>query len=123
MKRDLDLVRGILQWMEARPEGRNINWKIEIPGYTAEQIGFHVHLMEQAGLVFARDATFNEAHSPNAIPLSITWSGFEFLDAAKDDTLWAKAKAKVIAPAGGVAFTVLLEWLKAEAKQRLGLPP
>lgn len=123
MKRDLDLVRAILLWMEARPEGRNINWKIEIDGYTAEQIGYHAYLMSQAGLIEAADATFQESHSPQFVPQQLTWAGHEFLNAAKDSSIWAKAKTHVIGPTGGVAFTVLLEWLKAEAKTRLGLPP
>lgn len=123
MKRDLDLVRKLLQWMEAQPEGHNINWNVAIEGFTDEEIGYHVHLMGQAGLVIAEDSTYGESHSPLAEPVSITWAGHEFLDASKDNKLWASAKTKVIAPAGGVAFSVLLEWLKAEAKQRLGLPP
>lgn len=123
MRRDLDLVRSILLWIEAQPEGHNINWTVAIAGHTDEQIGYHVHLMEQAGLLIASDATYSESRSPSAIPVSITWNGHEFLNAAKDSNLWARAKANVIGPAGGVAFTVLLEWLKAEAKRQLGLPP
>jgi hypothetical protein len=122
MKRDLDLVRSLLQWMEAQEGGRNVGWKIEIEGYTDEQIGFHAHLMAQAGLIQAADATYMESHTPIAKPISITWQGYEFLEASKDNTLWAKAKKHVIAPAGGVAFSVLSEWLKAEAKRRLSLP-
>lgn len=121
MKRDLDLVRSILQWMEARPEGRNVAWEVIIDGYTDEQIGYHVHLMGQAGLVIAKDSTFLESHSPYAIPVSITWAGHEFLGASGDSSLWTSAKKKVIGPAGSVAFSVLLEWLKSEAKKKLML--
>jgi hypothetical protein len=52
----------------------------------------------------------------------LTWDGYEFLESAKDENLWGKAKSIVIKPAGGVAFGVLLDWLKAEAKSRLGMP-
>ena len=123
MKRDRDLVRAILKWMEAQPEGHNVDWKIEIEGHTAEQIGFHVHLMGQAGLIVADDSTATEHLSPQATPVSITSDGYEFLDAASDSAVWSKARHHVIGPAGGVAFTVLLEWLKAEARIRLGLLP
>lgn len=123
MKRDMDLIRSILLWIEAQPEGHNVNWQLEIDGHTDEEIGYHVHLMGQAGLLLVLDETMNESTSPFASPVSITWAGHEFHDAVKDNTVWAKAKAKVIFPAGGVAFTLLLEWLKQEGKARLGLPP
>jgi len=122
MKRNLDLVREILLWMEAQPEGQNVAWKIQIDGFTDEEIGYHAYLMHQAGLIIATDATFLESHSPHWIPTMLTWQGHEFLSAAKDDTVWAKAKKDVIKPALGATYTVILEWLKAEAKARLGLP-
>jgi hypothetical protein len=121
MRRNLDLVREILIWMEARPEGRNVNWKIEIEGFTDDEIGYHAYLMNQAGLIIAADATPLESASPKWIPNMLTWQGHEFLAAVKDDTLWAKAKKDVIRPAVGATFSVLLEWLKSEAKLRLGL--
>lgn len=93
-----------------------------IDGYTEEQIGYHVYLMNQAGLITAVDTTTISDESPSAIPLSITWAGHDFLDSVKDETLWKKAKSVVIKPAAGVAFDVLVAWVKAEAKQRLGLP-
>ena len=72
-------------------------------------------------MILAKDSTFQESHSPCAIPLSITWAGHESLGAFEDSTSWASAKKKVISPAGSVAFSVLLEWLKSEAKRKLGL--
>jgi hypothetical protein len=89
---------------------------------TEEQIGYHVYLMGQAGLLEVSDTSSMDSRTPEAIPLNMTWYGHEFLDATKDSDLWAKAKKNVIGPAGGVAFSVLLEWLKEEAKNRLGLP-
>jgi len=123
MKRDLDLVRAILIWIEGRPEGHNVNWRIAIDGFTDEQISYHVHLMGQAGLLVTTSMTSLDPRSPSAVAISMTWAGHEFLSAARDDTLWAKAKTKVIGPAGSAVFTVLLDWLKAEAKTYLGLGP
>ncbi|HAB53780.1 MAG TPA: hypothetical protein DCE80_16660 [Ignavibacteriales bacterium] len=120
MKRDLDLVRKILLAIEAMVNGR-VDCDIEIPGFTKDQIGYHVFLMGQAGLLKVVDITDLDSKSPQAAPIHLTWAGHEFLDASKDEGLWSKAKSKVIKPAGGVAFDVLLEWLKAEVKQRIGL--
>ena len=46
----------------------------------------------------------------------------QWLNASRDSGLWQKAKEKVIGPAAGVSFTLLLEWLKEEGKRRLGIP-
>lgn len=121
MKRDLDLIRSILIAMEEETFGFP-NGELQIPGFTNEQVGFHVHLLGQAGLVLVANSSYMENLLPSAVPLSITWDGYEFLDAAKDDTLWNKAKDMVIKPAGGVAFGVLVEWLKAEARTKFGIP-
>lgn len=98
MKRDIDLIRSILLSMESNGHGFSADRPV-IDGYTT-----------------------NSDLSPSAIPLSLTWDGHDFLDSVKDETLWKKAKSMVLKPAGGVAFDVLLAWVKAEAKQRLGLP-
>jgi hypothetical protein len=121
MKRDLDLIRKLLLLLESHEHGY-APAVISIDGYTDEQIGFHVHLLGEAGLAVVADTTSLSSPSPSAMPQHLTWAGYEFLEAAKDETVWGKAKEKVIKPAGGVAFTVLLEWLKAEAKTRLGIP-
>ena len=117
MKRDIELVRSILKWIEEREEGRNIGWQIEIEGFNEEQIGYHVYLMGQAGLLEVADTSSSDSRSPEAIPIDMTWDGHEFLDASKDSDLWAKAKKNVIGPAGGVAFSVLLEWLSRGSQE------
>jgi hypothetical protein len=40
----------------------------------------------------------------------------------RDDTVWKKAKEHVLKPGASWTFDILKEWLKAEAKSRLGLP-
>ena len=47
MKRDMDLIRKILLLMEVEPQRKVPG----IEGYTSEQIGHHVYLMMQAGLI------------------------------------------------------------------------
>lgn len=124
MKRDIDLIRKILLVLESQEHGF-FREPLVVDGYTEEQIGYHVHLLGEAGLLKVRDHTHLQSMSPEAFPISITWAGHEFIDAAKDESIWEKAKTKVLKPIGGVALDVLLEWLKAEAKQRIGLllPP
>ncbi|NWG33878.1 MAG: DUF2513 domain-containing protein [Chloroflexi bacterium] len=47
--------------------------------------------MNEAGLVAAHDITSMADKSPGAL-LRLTWSGYEFLGAAKDDKIWSQAK-------------------------------
>jgi len=120
MKRDFDLIRSILLAMEAHEHGFFDRIPV-IEGYTDEQVGYHVYLMEQAGLLTATALTAAQLRSPCATPRSLTWDGHEFLGSMKDDTLWNKAKATVLTPLPGVALDVLFAWLKAHATERLGL--
>lgn len=43
-----------------------------------------------------------------------TWKGHDFLDAAKDDTLWNKAKEKFLIPGVSFTFDILFQWLKSQ---------
>jgi hypothetical protein len=121
MTRDMDLVRQILLWAEAQSTAR-LNRNPEIAGYSEPQIDYHVHLLWQAGLVEALDISSSSRPGPAALITSITWAGHEFLAAAKNETVWNKAKSKVLT--GGVSFTleILKEFLVQAAKDQIGLP-
>lgn len=120
MKRDMNLVREILVWAENQEHG-SMNKNPEIPEYTEEEIAYHIYLMNKAGLVKAVETTSFGDKSPNAILLEVTWDGHEFLNAAKDDTIWEKAKTTLFKTSTSLTFDLLLEWLKAEGRQKLGL--
>lgn len=115
MKRDLDLVRAILLKLEA-------DAPVHVDGYSDEVVAHHVHLMGQAGLLLVANITSVSDTLPMAAPLSITWAGHEFIHLARDNGIWKKAQEKVLRPAVGAVFEVLLTWLKAEAKKHAGLP-
>ena len=102
MQRDLDLIRKILLKCEEREHGYDPS-PFTIDGYTDEHIGFHIVLAGEAGLVHTTDITGQSDESPVALAHSITWSGYEFLDDTKDETVWKKAKKA----AGNNSFDVL----------------
>ena len=66
---------------------------LDIDGYTEEQIGFHVYLMIQAGLLSGGDVTHVGSSSPIAMAQSMTWAGYEFVEASRNEDTWAKAKS------------------------------
>jgi hypothetical protein len=105
MKRDMDLVREILLKVEEVPfDGRFHD--IAVEGRSMDEITYHVMLLQEAGFIEAMDLS-----SLSGIcwkPTRLTYSGHEFLDAARSDTVWQKAKARTLKSTG----TLTLEGLK-----------
>ena len=122
MKRDMDLIRSILQKVESCEDPHGLEHMPEIDGYSQAQVSYHIKLLHDAGLIEVQTADeFNTAY-PDFLSLNLTWTGQDFLDAAKDDTLWEKAKETVIKPGASFTFDLLLAWLKTQVGTALGLP-
>ena len=118
MKRDMDLVRQILMEIE---KASTFTQEIElrIPPYSAEEIYYHVQLLDEAGLI--ESVKFVDRARIEIYPLRLTWEGHEFLDAARDDTRWNKVKG-AMAKAGGFVFEVAKALLIDYMKQQLIAP-
>lgn len=118
MKRDADLIRLIALKVESLKPRKELSG---IDGIDNECFIHNVQLMLDAGLVeakvYPRNLFFSE---PSATVTRLTWSGCDFLDAARSESLWNKAKQSVIAPTASWTFDILKDWLKAEI--RSGLP-
>jgi len=102
MTRDMDLIRALLMKIEELPS-TGPRGGIEIEGYTKDQVIYHAQL--------AHDADFIEAVFllPDDFAVErLTYAGHEFLDAAREDKIWKKAKETVLHNAG----TLTLEALK-----------
>jgi Hypothetical protein (DUF2513) len=112
MKRDMDLVRTLLQRIEAEEPLYN-------PGEDAVAGKYHLRLLADAGLVEAKFMPGPNGEIKAVFDIRMTWQGHDFLDAARDETIWNKAKTHVLKPAASWSFSILLEWLKAEAKAKL----
>lgn len=89
MKRDLDLIRKILLEIESWPAGIH-NQGVVIEGYSHEDITHNAMLLHDAGYI---EAIVSRTTTGNSIyPRKLTWEGYEFLDEARDKTVWKKAK-------------------------------
>ena len=122
MKRDFDLVRKILLEIEAAPiEVTNFSFNT-LEGYDdMAVVNEHIDLLIDAGLV--KGAVMRGLSGIVAVSIQgLTWKGYDFIDAAKDDSIWTKAKETVLKPTVAITFGLLLDWLKQEAKMKLGLP-
>lgn len=94
MKRDFDLIRRILAYMEDLTEIEQIsgeyNESVEEFNVDIKTLAFHVNLLLDAKYI---DATVAPARGSCVIVLRrITWGGCEFIEAAKNDNVWQKAK-------------------------------
>lgn len=118
MKRDMNLIRQILLWTE-KQEHAYFSSNPNIEGYTPEQIGYHVYLMGQAGLVQIIDRSAMGMTSPFGIIREVTWAGHEFIDAIKDDALWNKATSTILKEGTSFTFESIKSWLTAQISQTL----
>ncbi len=118
MKRDMDLIRKILLVMEKDNETPH---DFESDGFSDGQVGFHVYLMADAGLIDAVDASSRANRLPYWNALNIRWAGYEFLDAAKNETLWTKAKSVLVEKGIPATIGILTTLLTGFAKEKLGI--
>ena len=85
---------------------------------------YQVTLMKEAGLVEAQIIENGDGFPVAAALLRLTWNGHDFLDSSRDNTIWKKAMEHVIKPGASWSFSLLVEWLKQEAHQKIfGTPP
>ena len=118
MKRDMDLVRLILLEIEHCNDGAPLQMNFEIPNYTPEQVSYHLMILNDSGLIEASDLS-TMGRGIFWRPKRLTWFGHEFLDAARNDSNWEKAKKK--AKDINMGFDFLKELLLSLAKQQLEL--
>jgi len=120
MKRDMDLVRRILLAIEGGEHGVAPQ-PLLIDGYTDEQIGYHVYIMIQGGLLEGSVVSMMEGPSPEAIASSMTWAGHEFIESARDEKRWKEARG-LLEKVGGAAISVWSNVLSHLVLKNLGLP-
>lgn len=118
-KRNMDLIRQIAFLVESAKGGINSS-NFEVDGCNFDEIQYHCELMADAGLIDAPDE-MQTLGSTGLYIQSLTWSGHDFIDAARSDTLWQKAKTKIAATVGAVSIDVMVRYLKEQAAQMLGL--
>lgn len=87
MKRDMDLVRKLLFYLEEN-QGTELlpASEIAIDGYEADAIYYNLKIMGEGGLIAGRDISTLDCR--DYIIYYITWEGHEFLDSVRDTGVW-----------------------------------
>ena len=119
MNRDMDVVREIVLGLNAATDSFD-----HLDGIDDDVFKYNAQLVIEAGLArgIVSDSIIDAGGVPGAVYLErLTWEGHDFADSIADDTLWKKAKEKVIKPSASWTFAILRDYLKFEIKQRLGI--
>ena len=114
MKRDMDLIRELLLEVEKCPSLNGC--AIKIPGRSPEDLCYNAKQAQDAGLI---DARFLPGSTEFHV-IRLTYEGHEFLEAARNDTLWAKAKESVIRNTGVLTLEGLKTALPILIRKALG---
>ena len=115
MKRDIDLIRSILLQIEADDQVHTIE------NYNKDAIFKHVELLVEAGLIEASILRAVESGIIDVFGERLTWSGYEFLDIARNDKLWLKAKRIIGAKSETASFEILQSLLSHLIKSAIGI--
>jgi hypothetical protein len=120
MKRDMELIRKILHKAETL-EFENGEPYERYWARTPNE-AYQIALMKDAGLVNADIDTVGGIPEKATI-IRLTWDGHDFLDSSRDNKIWKMAVEHIIKPGASWSFSILVEWLKYEARRRVfGIP-
>lgn len=96
MIRNMDLVRELLLKLEsyATPPGTTVvidphRGQFQIPGYSADQIAYHLSLIREAGFI---ESPGTQLAGMGVTFRCLTWDGHDYLDAIRDPEIWRKTK-------------------------------
>ena len=118
------LVREILLEVEKAPANRFSD--LSLPDRDENQVFEHVELLLEAGMIVGKVTESGMGDEGRILAVDIhrlTWDGHEFLDNARNDTVWAKTKLLVMEKGGSASFAVVKGLLAAEALRFFGLSP
>ena len=95
--------------------------KPDLSSYTPEQVTYHTALIVEAELAHGGVGEDGQGYPIVAKATWLSWKGHEFLDAARNDTVWKKTIAKIKAAGASLPLPVLQEILTVGIKNQLGL--
>ena len=114
----MELIRQILLAIEKDGRGLGIV-DLEFADHDDEFVSYQVKLLAEAGLVTAIDCSTRAGLCWK--PRSLTWTGHEFLDAARNDTIWNKAMSKLKEQAVSVPFEIVKAVVMQTCKDMFGV--
>jgi hypothetical protein len=120
MKRDLELIRQLMLAIELK-DTRFSTESIEIDGYDSSQINYHLQLLVEAELAVGKVLNYLGNERSTIVIEKLSWEGCNFLDDARNESVWQKTMEIVKDKGGSVSVGVLIQLLASVAKQLVGL--
>ena len=114
MKRDMELIRLLLLEVEG-------DEKPDLNKYSQDQQVYHMALLIEAELVKGAVIDDQDGITRSVIPIRLTWKGHEFLDAARNPSIWNKAMDKMKSAGASLPLPVIQDLLISALKKAVGL--
>ena len=118
MKRDMDLVREILIYVEENANDRSFLHAPQVKDgaeVSENEMNYHIKLLSEANLIHTK-----KTYSGWLI-YSLTWEGHDFLDAAKNEGVWKRVQKTVSEKGGSLPFDVVKALTIQFAREAVGL--
>jgi Hypothetical protein (DUF2513) len=123
MKRDMDLIRDILLWIEAHVPPTTAKYP-DIIGFEPEAIGYHLVLLLDGQYVIGSCMNTKTSAYPNVIVQRLSNTGHDYLDQIRDPEVWKNTK-KAAESAGGFTLELLGDlakgFIKTQIKKQTGM--
>ena len=122
MRLDMDLFRDLLIAIENKPlREKDLSTRdfVKITGKTEDEIIYHLHLLN--------DASFFIGIPIRAIKMDdfrverLTFSGHEYLNNIRDNSIWQKTKEKLMAVGSSASVEIIGQVAGSYIKKSLGL--
>lgn len=114
MKRDMNLIRLLLLRIERAEE-------VDLSEYSEDQRIYHSALLVEAGLVDGVVCKNADGHPSAVASIRLTWKGHDFLDAARNESVWTKATGTLRAKGLSLTFDLFKEFLSLIIRREIGL--
>ena len=117
MNRDMELIRKILLFVESIDNAG----RLEFEGYSQDAIYHHTRMLIEQGYLREKGGVSFSMDGVSIGGSAMTYNGYDFLDAARNDTVWRKAINKVSSTVGSTSMAVVKSLLEDYARQQLGM--
>ncbi len=118
MKRDFDLVRYLLLYIEQSPAGKSTG-RLTVENYNTEVVSEHMKLLIEEK--FLEGSSHLTGSGIRYVVHGLTWKGHDFLDNARNDTVWKKVMADAEKKGMSLSMSVLNGLLTKAAEKYMGL--
>jgi len=121
MKMDMDLFRDILIAIEEKPMNQDLDKSSlsDMIGKTPDEVLYHLHLLDDAG--FMDSFTCNTIGNPDYRVQRLTFSGHEYLNNIRDNSVWQKTKETLSNVSSSASIDIIGSLATSIIKKSLGI--